>query len=94
MSYRTTKVPLTKCPTCGKVLDAATAAADGQTPPDAMPEPGNYTVCLGCGEILIFDRRMRAARPTPADWITTPVDVQQALRRVQAAVRSMQKPDA
>lgn len=43
-------VPDCACPTCHKVADRATAVDGNQK----APEPGDITVCLGCGEALSF----------------------------------------
>lgn len=58
----TTRVPLSKCPNCGYKLDACTATKPG---PDVRPSPGDASVCYRCGEILVFDERLRIVRPTP-----------------------------
>lgn len=43
------------CPTCNYLTDTA-VTPDG-TP--VMPEPGDVSVCIQCGEILQFDRSMK-----------------------------------
>ena len=40
--------PESSCPNCGKVLDAATH------PGDAVPRPGDLTMCAVCGEFSEF----------------------------------------
>lgn len=45
------------CPTCFVKLDMAT----GETP-DAVPQDGDASVCMNCGEILVF----RSNRPVLA----------------------------
>jgi hypothetical protein len=45
-----TRLPETKCPSCGNGLDCATTVDDS----DAVPSPGDCTVCLNCAEVLIF----------------------------------------
>lgn len=52
----TTRLPATECPTCTKELDAASGK------PGAVPDPGDVTVCVYCGEVLIIDDRYRLAR--------------------------------
>lgn len=41
-----------KCPYCNKKLDAASCFSDL----DAIPSPGDLTVCFGCLGILEFDK--------------------------------------
>jgi hypothetical protein len=43
------KTPVTSCPTCCKVIDAATGLNA------KFPEPGNLSVCVGCGTMLQYD---------------------------------------
>lgn len=43
------------CPTCGYVTDMA-GMADGSP---TMPEGGDISICIKCGEILQFDRNMK-----------------------------------
>lgn len=39
------------CPMCGYVSDRASSVTADNEP----PEPGDVTVCCGCGAILLFD---------------------------------------
>lgn len=41
------------CPVCGYVCDRATAVTGNES-----PQPGDWTVCLRCGEILRFDEQL------------------------------------
>lgn len=45
----TTRVEPSKCPFCATELDAVT----GVTTEDS-PEPGDFTVCIGCCKVLRF----------------------------------------
>jgi hypothetical protein len=60
MKKQWTKNPLTTqlnpawCPSCFTVLDAATC----MTADDAKPQPGDYTVCIGCAQVLRFTPQM------------------------------------
>jgi hypothetical protein len=71
-------VPECKCPSCGRLLDRATAA-DGS---GALPEPGDPTVCL-CGTLLQFRADLTVE---PLDWYRLDVETKEALLRVQSAV--------
>jgi hypothetical protein len=43
------KTPVTSCPTCRKVIDAATGITTQQL------SPGCLSVCTGCGTLLQYD---------------------------------------
>lgn len=66
----TRDVPPSPCPFCGTVSKKATPVADVMPrEPESweVPEPGCFSVCLGCGVILRFDERMRLAAFGTAD---------------------------
>lgn len=53
------------CPTCNAPLDKATAH-EKVTPMLTAPKPGDYSLCLNCGEWLCFDEQLvsrKAALP-------------------------------
>jgi hypothetical protein len=50
------------CPYCAHKLDAATA---GPANPKAVPSPGDGTICIECGGVLIFAEGLTVRRPTP-----------------------------
>lgn len=45
------RMPPCACPKCQARLDAATDAAGG----DAVPKPGDLTICIHCTAVLQFD---------------------------------------
>ncbi len=45
------------CPTCGADLNAATAMSD----PESSPSPGDLSLCIKCGELLVFDQDIKLA---------------------------------
>lgn len=47
--HRTTPVPTSACGRCGQVLDHATGPDH-----DAIPEPGDITLCIRCGTVHRF----------------------------------------
>jgi len=51
------------CPYCGKKLDA-TSNVDGT---DKAPNVGDYSVCIGCGGVLVFEDRFKVREPTAAE---------------------------
>lgn len=49
------------CPECGDVHDCQSNASPDDTRP---PVPGDFTVCLNCGEVMVFDDALRPRRST------------------------------
>ena len=47
---RNPKLAQARCPTCGKLTDAATSI-----PPGRQPQPGDLSVCLYCAALLTFE---------------------------------------
>lgn len=80
--------PICLCPSCGKTLDRASA---GDGAPE--PEPGDLSVCLGCGTALVFDdtRRLRAMTKTELDAL--PFSALRALAAAMLAVHRRLSPD-
>lgn len=63
-------IPPSPCPNCGKVLDAATGVDKRRRPNDRMvPRPGNVSVCISCGHICVFDKKLRLRNPTEAEMV-------------------------
>jgi hypothetical protein len=58
---RETVIEPDACPFCGHILDRVTA---GPQNPGATPEPGDVTICIQCGGLLIMDERVRVRPPT------------------------------
>jgi hypothetical protein len=83
----TARVPPSMCPACGYACDAATSLEDR----DAVPEPGDWTVCLACGELLVFSPLMVLQKPEPgaiaAMRLAEPGKLG-ALRKVQMAQKA------
>ena len=61
---KTTRTPATPCPTCGYKMDAASCPYSGET-----PSPGDPSVCLKCGELLVFSDEMVPRRPTARELL-------------------------
>lgn len=55
---RTTRVPDALCPHCGYRVDSASALGDA-----ARPDPGDWSVCLRCGGVLMLDAALRPVLP-------------------------------
>lgn len=48
-----------QCPNCNVILDKATGLEEKD-----IPSKGDYSICLHCGEILIFDDNLSVRKPT------------------------------
>ena len=97
-TYRTTEC---KCPVCGHEIDAATSTKTmviekptgaellGRAkPPEARgPREGDLSVCLNCGEILVFDQFLQVAPASLNDVHELDAETNHILTRAQAYVR-------
>jgi hypothetical protein len=59
-------LPPSRCPNCGKVLDAATGV-DEKGLHQRLPAAGDFTVCIGCGHIMVFANDLTLRNPTAAE---------------------------
>lgn len=50
------------CPWCGRALNALLDPIN-----NAMPEPGDFTLCWGCHRPLVIDENGRRRKPTPEE---------------------------
>lgn len=67
------------CPECGYGVDSATNAEDST---DA-PRPGDFSICLYCGTILVFTEDLSLRKSAPEDYFDMPDDFRSALDRAQ-----------
>lgn len=65
-----TRVPLQHCPNCGVPLDATGRASASKD----RPQPGNATVCLNCGHLMVFADDMSLRAPTDAEVVELAAD--------------------
>lgn len=63
----TANITPSSCPTCGAIFDAATGLKDMAIADDLVPSPGDGTVCIRCGGLAVFDKRLALRRPTSAE---------------------------
>lgn len=73
----------TSCPTCDYAADAATCVDKR----DARPRVGDITLCLKCGEILIFDEDMKVRLPLVFELMNLPPHTEHALTIAQETIR-------
>lgn len=79
------RVPLSPCPKCNYRLDAATLVRPGT----ALPKPGDFTICLRCGEVLIFGDELALRVAMANDVRAAGPEVMAEIRRVSRAVRRL-----
>jgi len=77
---KTTDVPLTPCPTCGKILECASHTK-------REPRPGDLSVCIGCGELLAFDAHLVLHVADLRDLIGLDYRMFKRIGKLQALVR-------
>lgn len=54
------RIPVSLCPECGYKMDGTAAAAAEHL----MPQAGDVSVCLNCGQLLLFEEAMTMRKPT------------------------------
>lgn len=52
-----TRVIKSPCWSCGKELDGATGKEGG-------PSPGDFSLCVECGELNVYDDNLKLRKPT------------------------------
>ena len=55
----TTIIPPKACSKCGYHVDSTTEAYG-----DGKPNPGDISICLGCGHATLFDKDLNRREPT------------------------------
>jgi len=72
-----------KCPTCNYELPAETCIKDA----NAKPKAGDLSVCLNCGEILVFDPDLKLRMPTISDVMSWDADLFKQVSAAQKLIR-------
>lgn len=77
-----------KCPVCAKTLNGAAAVGH-----DSAPEPGDVTICIGCGTVLEFgpDRKSYSAISDDEMFARLDVDQVNEFLRVRSAILHLNK---
>ena len=70
-------IPLSYCLCCNKRLDGATAVSDA-----VLPVEGNFTVCVYCSHLMVFDTELKLRQPTDDEIIAAAAnpDIIRAMR--------------
>jgi hypothetical protein len=72
------------CKVCGYEMDAASCTHD-----ERRPKPGDASICLKCGELYMFDEKMRSIEPSIEWLMSMPQDARDEIGRAQLLARSM-----
>jgi len=75
---KTTVTPNSICPYCGHKFNRAS------NPEGQVPTPGDYSVCIECSEILVFDDDLLLRKPTDKELEDVPLD---SLSKIQNLLR-------
>lgn len=71
-----------KCLDCGHQLSLGSDAFG-----DAEPHPGDFSVCIACGSLCVFQADMSLRRPTEAELGELPAEMQTRIATVQGVTR-------
>jgi hypothetical protein len=82
--FLTSRLTPSLCPGCGAFLDAATS-----TLAPARPEPKDFTICINCARVLIWDENMQLRLASEADIDKLHDEQRQALNNTRMAIYMM-----
>lgn len=71
------------CPTCGRENDAVSNFDN-----ERAPTAGDFSLCIHCQGLHVFDGSLQLRHPTESDLATVPLD---AVSRYQAAMTAARK---
>ncbi len=81
------ELPSSPCPTCGYVMDDATCISQTK----GRPSSGDLSLCMKCGEILLFTDRLNLRVAELNDMIGLPKETNDLLTRAQKLIRRERK---
>lgn len=67
------------CPSCGKLLSGATSLNEE----DALPSPGDISVCMDCATILKFDNDLRLVAISNEEFAGYPEDIKKTVKKAR-----------
>lgn len=82
--YSTRGLPPCKCPTCGYKMDAATPAYFNAK---VSPRPGDLSLCMKCGEMLVFTESLTIRILELNDMLQLKAVTQKELTNAQKLIR-------
>lgn len=81
MTITDTQMPECQCPHCGGILSGA-ASFEGHA-----PEPGDFSVCIYCTSVLVFQPNLQVRLATNEDMKSFSPEEQASLIKYQNAVK-------
>lgn len=75
------------CPTCKTTLRRTFALDDRGAQPCAFTTDSDLSLCMACGEAIVFDGRLRLARQSDLDAFGSTIDVLELLRLTLCKLR-------
>lgn len=76
-------LPPSACPSCGHLMDAAMCISK----PAGRPEPGDLSLCLKCGEILVYADQLKLRTAELNDLMRLDKKRGRRLSRAQTLIR-------
>lgn len=76
------------CPTCKTVLRRTYSLEEHGIRPCSLDTVSDLSLCMACGEAIVFDGRLRLARQSDIDAFGTSVDVVEILRLTLRKLRT------
>lgn len=70
------------CPVCGKNLDAATSIEKEE----AVPGPGDLSICLYCATVSRFDDNLKLEQITNEEFAELPEELKTSIRKARDTV--------
>lgn len=67
------RIKVRLCLCCGDMLDCATQIVK-EDRVDEEPTPGDYSVCLKCGYVMVFDEALNYRHPTERERLSAERD--------------------
>jgi len=78
--------PENRCPRCGHKLDRASGVNSG-----SAPATGDLSVCIQCGELLIFLEDLRIRSLSPAEFEELEIETKALLVKTQLVMRAARR---
>ena len=76
-------ITATVCPYCGYKLNDATGVDDSSS----VPRPGDISVCLDCGGVLLFDAKVMAIVIPDSVWANLDSGLKEQILKVSKQIR-------
>lgn len=78
---------LAECPICFYEMDAATSLEE----PNAKPRVGDFSLCINCGALLVFEERTQLRQATDDDMQHLRPDQKAKVQIAQKIIREQRK---